>query len=418
MLKEKNIGITANPNNYFCFDNESFRFLACLKNKVEFSDEDIGTYAASWDRAANETNKLFGYINSIPPHKIRDTLSMNESRRVIVAMSKPMAEVAKTIQENMQTAKDAMEQINLHSRGMADVEKNLQFTGVDLVRTDLSYPKTVCAHSDCVEHVAVGKSNTQMVNYKQICHDHCSLTGIETETVNDGRLQRCACISGTSCTECGHHYTYHMHLTYNLEKVSKVFISDDVQKQIMAKSTEKEKKEEFKRQIDVKLSELQEEEKTILQVSAKYGAFLKDNAIIPYNDAVGDYLDICIKQEEKKDTCTMLRNEELLQRLKNLRAEYEKEKEVLDKAMKSGTTTTPEQVKQLQQELFDLKHFGKTLKDIFEGISISRSSRNLKFHETVVPIPQRPRYPIQKEGGMVKTRMYNWVLDKWTSFTS
>ncbi len=420
MLEEKKIGITANPNNYFCFDNEPFRFLACLKNKVEFNDEDIRTYAASWDRAVNETNKLFGHINKIPPHKIRNTLSMNESRRVIVAMSKPMAEVAKTIQENMQAAKDAMEQINLHARGMTDLENNLKFAGVDLVREELPFPMTVCAHSKCVENVAVGKANIQKVNYKQICHDHCTLSGIPTETTNDARLQGCGCISGTTCHECGHHYTYHMHLTYNLEKVSKVFISDDVQKKIMAKKTEKEQKEEFKRQIDVKLCELQDEEKTILQVSAKYGAFLKDNAIIPYNDAVGDYLDIVIKHEEDKNE--ILRNKDLLQRLRKLRAEYEKEKQILDKAMRSGTTTTPEQIMELQQQLFDLKHFGKTLKDIFEGISISRSSRSLQFRETVAPISQRRLqakgrgYPIQKEGNFEKAK--NWLQEKWTSLTS
>ncbi len=294
MLEEKKFGITANPNNYFCFDNEAFRFLACLHNKVEFNDEDIRTYAASWDRAVNETNKLFGHINKIPPHKIRNTLSMNESRRVIVAMSKPMAEVAKTIQENMQTAKDAMEQINLHARAMTDLENNLKFTGVDLIREEL------------------------------------------------------------------------------------------------------EKREEFKRQLDVRLYELQEEEKIILKVSAKFGAFLKNNAIIPYNDAVGDYLDIVIKHEEEKNE--ILRNKDLLQRLRKLRAEYEIEKQILDKAMRSGTTTTPEQVKKLQQQLFDLKHFGKTLKDIFEGISISRSSRHLQFRETVAPITQR-RLPVMKGAG-------------------
>ncbi len=419
MLEEKKIGITANPNNYFCFDNEAFRFLACLHNKVEFNDEDIRTYAASWDRAVNETNKLFGHINKIPPHKIRNTLSMNESRRVIVAMSKPMAEVAKTIQENMQTAKDAMEQINLHARAMT--ANDLQFTGVDLIREELPYPKTVCAHPNCVEHVAVGKGNIQKVNYKQTCHAPCScLSGIPTNTTNDARLQGCQCISGTTCTKCGHHYTYHMQMTYTVETVWREFISDDVAKQIMVKKREKEKIEEFKRQVDVKLCELQEEEKTILKVSAKFGAFLKHNAIIPYNDAVGDYLDIVIKHEEEKNE--ILRNKDLLQRLQKLRAEYEKEKQILDKAMGSETTTTPELIKELQQQLFELKHFGKTLKDIFEGISISRSSRNLQFRETVAPIPQRRLqgkgrgYPIQKEGDLEKAK--NWLHEKWTSLTS
>ena len=415
MLKKKKIGITANPENYFCFDNEAFRFLACLKNKIGFSDEDIRTYAASWDRAVNETKKLFEYVNKVPPHKIRNTLSMNEARRVIVAMSKPMAEVAKTIQENVEKANNAKEQINLHARDVTDLENNLKFTGVNLVREELIYPITVCAHPECIENVAVGKGNIQKVNYKQICHDHCNLSGIPTETTNDPRLKSCWCIEETICHQCNHHYTYHMHLTYTLEKVSEVFISDEVQKQIMAKKTESGKKEEFKRQIDVKLSELQGEEKTILKVSATYGAFLKDNAIIPYNDAVGDYLDIAIKHEEAKDK--ILRNKDLLQRLRKLRDEYEKQKQIIDQAIKTGTTTTPEQIIELQKEIFQLKHFGKTLKDIFEGISISRSSQNLEFRETVAPIRQRRGHPVQKERHVV-VRALHWLQGKWTYFTS
>ena len=414
MLEEKKIGITANPNNYFCFDNEPFRFLACLHNEIAFDDEDIKTYANSWDRAVCETNKLFGHINKIPPHKVRKTISMNEARRVVVAMSKPMAEVAKTIEENNEAAKDAMNQINLHAKGMSSLEKDLKFHGVDLEREELDYPITVCTHSECIERIAVGKNNIHTVNYKQICHDHCYLSGIPTETTNDSRLQKCRCINGTTCHQCSHHYTYHMHLTYNLTKVSKEFISDDVQKQIMAKKTKKEQKEEFKKQIDIKLKELEAERKTILQVSAKYGAFLKDNAIIPYNDAVGDYLDMVIKQEEEK--AEILRNKDLLQRLKELRAEYDREKEILDEALERGASTTADEVMQLQQQLFKLKHFGKTLKKIFDGISISQSSRNMRFHETVAPIRQRntgisdTSYPNPQEEYSKKT---SWFKKTW-----
>ena len=34
------------------------------------------------------------------------------------------------------------------------------------------------------------------------------------------------------------------------------------------------------------------EQKEVMMISATYGAYLKDVAILPYNDALGDYLDM------------------------------------------------------------------------------------------------------------------------------
>ncbi|XP_028397642.1 uncharacterized protein LOC114521398 [Dendronephthya gigantea] len=420
MLKEKRIGITANPKNYFCFDNEAFRFLACLHNEITFSDEDVKIYAASWEKAVNETNKLFGHIKKIPPHETKKTISMNEARRVVVAMSKPMAAVAKTIQENVQEANNAMVEIKNDTLNMEALEEKLNITGVDLERKKLPYPMTVCTNSACTEIVAVGGDEiVNRKNFTQICHDHCNISGVPTETRNDPRLQGCKCISGIYCLKCRHHYNDHMHLTYTLEKVSKQFISKDVQKKILAKKTEKERKEEYQAFIDGMLNELQNEEKLIMQVSAKYGAFLKDNALIPYNDAVGDYLDLAIK--EAKESPKISRDAELLERLKKLRSAYEKEKQILDEAMATGISTTSEQVIQLQNELFNLKHFGKSLKKIFDEISIDQSSRSLQFRETVALMPQRSVQDYSKKGPGVQTgefKVLQWFSKKFNNLKS
>ncbi|XP_038060059.1 uncharacterized protein LOC119731108 [Patiria miniata] len=141
-LEDKQVGIQANPNNYFCFDNEPFRFLACVKNEVEFSQGEINTYAESWNRSVEETKKLFKHISSLRPHNIRNTLSMNEARRIIVAMSKPLAEVAKTIQQNVQEGNEAKTQIDLVDKDMDSLKANLKFSGFELKREELGYPRT------------------------------------------------------------------------------------------------------------------------------------------------------------------------------------------------------------------------------------------------------------------------------------
>ncbi|XP_038059710.1 uncharacterized protein LOC119730753 [Patiria miniata] len=157
-LRNKQVGIEASPSNYFCFDNEPFRFLACVKNGVEFSPVEITTYADSWNKSVEETKKLFKYISFLTPHNIRNTLSMNETRRIILAMSKPLAEVAKTIQQNIQEGKEVMKQIDLVDKDMDSLKAKLKFPGFDLKRVELGYPRTVCADSECVRYVPIGAS--------------------------------------------------------------------------------------------------------------------------------------------------------------------------------------------------------------------------------------------------------------------
>ncbi|KAJ8034997.1 Neoverrucotoxin subunit beta [Holothuria leucospilota] len=399
-LKERKVGIQATLKNYFCFDNESFRFLACLKNGVHFSEDDIKTYSDSWDKSVKETKRLLEHINNLEPHNVKHTLNMNEARRTIVAMSKPLAEVAGTIQKNLLMGEVAKEQIDLCDEDMNSLRAALKFSGYDLERVEIAFPMTVCAHPACIKHVAVGKNNIQNTLYQQICHSHCYLDGIPTETINDTRLQGCLCIGdGNNCLFCGHHYSIHMHITYTTKLIPREFLSEKVQAQINAKKSDKDKKEAFKRAIDNKNKELEQEKNTIVKTSAKYGSFLKTYAIIPYNDAVGDYLDMCIEQEQEK--AKEIRNKSLLKKMRQMKSQYEQERELLDNAITEGENiNTPEEVDKLQRELFNMKHMGKTIKALFDGISISRSANNVLFEEKVVLVPPN------KKGNAI-TRFFN-----------
>ena len=145
-LREREVGIQATPRNYFCFDNEPFRFLACFKDGVKFCKADIDSYAKSWDKSVEETKRLFKYINAeLKPHKVKDTSSINGARRIILAMSKPLAEVARTIDYNVQAGEKAKKQILEVDGDIKSLEKNLKFSGYDIKRTELEYPEP-CVH--------------------------------------------------------------------------------------------------------------------------------------------------------------------------------------------------------------------------------------------------------------------------------
>ena len=70
----KHFGLTATSENWFCFDNESFRYIAKIEKGLE-DQTDINkkeSYAKSWDLATKEVKRLISKILAdLKPHQIR-----------------------------------------------------------------------------------------------------------------------------------------------------------------------------------------------------------------------------------------------------------------------------------------------------------------------------------------------------------
>ena len=151
----KDATVSVTPNNLFCFDNESFRFLSCLKNGIHFEEQDIETYSSSWRRAVIETERLFKHILSLKPHSVQHTVSLNNARRIILELSKPLAETAANIQVNIDSAEKKAEELEASNKTASELQDRLYLDALELEPVHLSYPRTVCTHSSCVEHVQV-----------------------------------------------------------------------------------------------------------------------------------------------------------------------------------------------------------------------------------------------------------------------
>ena len=377
-LIDRKVDIELDRSNMYCFDSEAFRFLACIQAGVEFPKEDFEVFASSWTRAVQETTRMFEHIKTLSPHRVSNTLSMNDARTKVVAMSRPLAEMSVAMQKNIREAKEAQIKAQLADSEAMDFEQQLQVEGVDLEFKQLGYPRTVCTHANCIEYIAAGRDNVQQVNYRQHCHSHCYLSGVPTETVGDSQLQSCAAMSHSdhNCNHCSHSYKMHMHRTYDLVTVKRSFISAEVQAKIKEKKDAKSKNEAAVSEMNKLVKEFETEQKEVLRISATYGSFLKDAALIPYNDALGDYLDMTIKQEEEKPA--LLRDQDMINRLYQSKRAYEEEKAVIERALEGSPTRigfrfTPAQVEQLQKDLFKMKHFGSSLRNIF--FSIERGNR-------------------------------------------
>ena len=99
---------------------------------------------------------------------------------------------------------------------------------------------------------------------------------------------------------CGHSYTYHKHLMYETEVKKTTYLSEEMQANLDTVKGKGKKEALVMKMLDDTINELKEEEKIVKEVGAQFAAFLKVFAIIPYNDAMGEYIDMQIEAEEKK----------------------------------------------------------------------------------------------------------------------
>ena len=237
------------------------------------------------------------------PHETKKTLSLNEARNCIIAMSKPMGQAVQLIEINLKKIKDVKDQCKVYDADIRSFQAELIFKAMELEIKQLDYPMTVCAAETCKKYVNVGKSRERNTVYQQVCHDHCYLSGVPVETTNNAQLRECAAMSGGKCTQCSLNcdYTVHMHITYTANLVEKEFLSDDAQRKIKEKSDLKSQKESFILELERSIKELKNEKEFIYDCASYFGVFLKEDAMIAYNDSFSEYLDMLIREEEAKE---------------------------------------------------------------------------------------------------------------------
>merc|ERR1719219_239499 len=189
MVKKSNLELNTKKN--FCFDNEAFRFLACLKNGIEFTDQEKTAFSQSWDIATKTTDRLFDHVMTLQPHKIEGTMSLNNARRVIGLMSRPMSEMTENIVKNIENLEAHKRRIKDLDSKAVDLEKNLRVNITTLELRQLGYPRTVCTNGNCIETVLDEEAGVSKKNYRQHCHPHCNLGGVRVEEVGFSGLRNC-----------------------------------------------------------------------------------------------------------------------------------------------------------------------------------------------------------------------------------
>ncbi|KAF2797998.1 hypothetical protein K505DRAFT_333796 [Melanomma pulvis-pyrius CBS 109.77] len=364
------IGLSLTSDTAYCFDSESFRYLAALKNNVPMDNEE--DYHRSWTKSREEAMRLIEHFKAKLPHSVKSTVSLNGTRQLVLEMTKPMAEISQLIRTNITMCEDRMQELRNSRLTGADLLKHLHLDKMQLESRKLASPRTVCTDASCIEYKDDGKGeNKVVVIYKTHCHPQCYLTDVTTDQIAHPGLIRCAAFNGhTECNVCAHHWQKHLHVLYELEETVVSVKNTEVERQLVMNANEVILKKTAVKELEERLKEYRHEHQQIQETTAKFGVFLKKNSITPYNDATLAYLDLLIQGEKEKIQAGG--NKARLRSLENDRTRHTELVDVLTKNM--ATSVVPQDldeknVEKLVTDLYTLKHFGENLKRVNTTIS-------------------------------------------------
>ena len=302
-------------------------------------------------------------MRGLKPHKTKETLSLNEARNYIIALSKPTGEAVDLIDGNLEEIKRKTEEVQAIEGDIVGFQAQLKFKGYELKVEKLEYPMTVCAAEGCRTYENIGENRVRNTIYSQICHPRCNLR-VPCQTTNNEELRGCAAMTDGRCKECSHDYSVHMHLYTKTTKRPKEFLSKETQDLIKEKKGLKSQKKAFVAELEKEKEELKGEKDYIYECASYFGVFLKKNALIPYNDSFADYLDMLIKEEECKEK--KIRDDKKIEKMKREKKTYEEKKKVImgNLASTDGSSyeVTSAEIHERKDKLCSLPHNGESLR--------------------------------------------------------
>lgn len=380
--QHRSLGLNLTPDNVFCFDSESFRCLAAQKQGC-IPTENLEDFRRSWQRSADETDRLLKYVSSLQPHSVTGTLCLNSARELISQLTAPIAEVDDKIQRTIDLVTDQLAKVNNAKTQKAVLELTLFYLRVDIDVKRLDRPRTVCKNPACVDLKDVGGVKRPV--YKSLCHDPCYLTNVTEEVVGHADLMHCTAFMGQSlCTHvtCGHHWQEHMHIRFSQEetivKVKDPTVQDELNKSKTMLDAQQTAIQSLQDQIDEHQKELEE----IRNAASQFGIFLKKNSIAPYNDAMIAYLDGLIKEERnligfsKSSGIALPENEKRLEGLEKSKDEYVVRIKLLEDQMADSEDVElldDQGVDDMVNKLYSLPQWGSRLQKMREVVEWSKS---------------------------------------------
>ncbi|TKR79781.1 hypothetical protein L596_013948 [Steinernema carpocapsae] len=374
--KNRNIEIKLNEDTMYYFDNESFKYLCAIQHGIEHLREEQREFVRSWEISAQNTDNVLKYIASLEPHQIRNMMSLNEAKRVILELTPISAEITKNIQTNKRIIEAKKEELQQKKDQTVDLKKQLTIKQTTLEAIPLSYPKTVCASAECVETIGIPGTAESQTLYKTICHDHCFLNNIEPGKYPNPGLQSCAAMGGSrmKCAGCKCSWDMHLHIRYEQRQTSIDVPNKNVEQLLKDKDADHIKVSDVIKGLEMRLDELTIKEKRIKTICAKFVAFLNTNAIAVINDAYGEYLEQSIKLA-KNELAITGEGAEKVDQLEKYLAEYREEVKIINDHIKQGLENiTITNVETMKEELKQMDEIGPQITGFLDAAENAQKS--------------------------------------------
>ncbi|UKZ53836.1 hypothetical protein TrVGV298_007638 [Trichoderma virens] len=369
------IPITLSTSTTYCFDSESFRYLAAYKQGIPMTNEE--EFRRSWDHSSKEAHRLLNYFASTPPHSVTSTLSLNGARKLILELTKPMASISDSIKKNIQLCENQRLELNDTKLTANNLRKRLRLERIQFNANKLSRPRTVCKNLDCCDFKDSGLDDGVVVTiYKTHCHPECYLGNVTEDVVADPGLINCAAFQGkNTCQLCHHRWQEHLHVLYELSEIKVQVTDTEIERQLRANADDMTLRQIAIARLDQDIEEFNLELDEIRRAAARFCLFLRENAITVINDATLDYLDMLIQDEKgiieagRQRGLSMDSNQKRLQALKDDRQIHLElvetfKQNMIDPTCPEDMLLDEQGVDALVKRLYELKHFGANLKHI------------------------------------------------------
>jgi hypothetical protein len=410
-------------SNIYCFDSESFRYLAA-KKQAGLDLGGIEDYRRSWEKSSRESQRLRNHFQTIQPHPVKNTVSLNATRYLIETLVAPMLQVSKTILRSISESEKKRLELDQTNATGEDLKAKLRIPKTVVEAHESDRHVTACNHIDCVKKVdgkpERAKTSNKIVEEekirKSLCkfssttdftvrepadfspgHNPCSLREIRAYVPGALGLKGCAAFDKNNgvCYTCKHGWRDHEHILVWYTEMTE--ITDDPEVVLLLSKTNNEVKAKAAAlgALDNQIAEFKEEHRKIQEAAAKFTVYMQQNSITVYNDAALEYLRHLIKEENVK--VQLGGDDTRLEALKKECEQYQAYVDTIHTARKRGLPgAVPDEqgVSRLVQELYSMKHYGKDLQKVANTVSRAYAAT---FRETAYRV--RPKHYYMRARG-------------------
>ncbi|KAK0714525.1 hypothetical protein B0H67DRAFT_664020 [Lasiosphaeris hirsuta] len=376
VAEHKDAGMSLSSKTIYCFDSESFRYLAAVKQNVPMPNEE--DFRNSWRHSSSEAFRLLEHLAIKKPHSTAQTIRLNSARLLIAQLTKPMAEISAVIRKNINLCEEQMLDLQ-NERLLGDkLRKRLVFETTHLRVRKLSKPRTVCTDVICREFQDDG-TGTRRAVYKTHCHAECYLIDVKIEEVAHPSLMHCAAFNKNGkCEKCQHNWQQHVHVKEEIEEYLVLANDKEIEKRLYQNSSDITLRQAGIASLERRITEYRQEHQQVSLSAARFVLFLRKDSIATFNNKLIEYINHLIEEEEGK--VQVGGDPKKLRALREDKKKHIELVEIMEQNMRLDPTQYPALdetgVDREVKELYKLKHFGGNLRSVKEAIVTSHQATN------------------------------------------